>query len=148
MGDTGSLTLGLTVAFLAISYVAGDPETSTLSGNLSVAFSVVLVPVLDAVRVILIRFFAGKPIFLPDKNHIHHYFLDLGFSKQTTLFFILSIALGFIVLNMCIVRFVYNNQTIVMLLDLTLWFGGLWLLGKVRHSRLRNSEKIPVEKSE
>jgi len=135
MGDTGSLTLGLTVAFLAISYTAGDPETVKLSGNLSVAFSVVIVPVFDAIRVILIRFFAGKPLFLPDKNHIHHYLMSLGFSKQATLFSILSIALAFIVINMGFVRFVLNNQTIVLLLDLTLWFGGLWLLGIIRRNR-------------
>jgi len=140
MGDTGSMTLGLTVAFLVISYTVGDTETNDLGGNLSVAFSVALVPVLDAVRVILIRLIARKPLFLPDRNHIHHLFLDLGYSKQTTLFTILGIALSFVVFNMCMVRFVYNNQNVVALLDVSLWFGGLWLLSKVRRRRLTNRQ--------
>jgi UDP-N-acetylmuramyl pentapeptide phosphotransferase/UDP-N-acetylglucosamine-1-phosphate transferase len=145
MGDTGSMTLGLTVAFLVIGYTAGDPETAPLGGNLSVAFSVVLVPVLDAIRVILIRFFARKPLFLPDRNHIHHYFEDLGYTKQTTLFSILMIALGYIVLNMCMVRFVYNDQTLVFSLDMALWFGGLWILDKIRSRHLKNKKNSPIE---
>ena len=140
MGDTGSMTLGLTVAFLAISYTVGNiVESPFPGGNLSVAFSVILVPVLDVVRVIFLRLFARKPIFLPDKNHIHHYLLDLGFSKQTTLFCILGIALGFIVFNMCMVKYVYNNNTLILLLDVALWFFGLWLFGRVKRRRI-NSE--------
>jgi len=139
MGDTGSLTLGLTVAFLAISYTVGSTvELPFPGGNLSVAFSVILVPVLDVVRVIFIRLFAGKPIFLPDKNHIHHYFLNLGFSKQTTLVCILGIALGFVVFNMCMVKYVYNNNTVILLLDAVLWFFGLWLFGKIKRRLLKS----------
>ena len=151
MGDTGSMTLGLTVSFLVISYAVGDNELPVPGGNLLVAFSVVLVPMLDVIRVILLRLLSRKPLFIADKNHIHHYFLDLGFSKRTALFSILSIALGFIVLNMCIARFVYNNQTLILLLDATLWFAGLWLLGKVRYARIEkkgqdsNVEKIQDE---
>ena len=137
MGDTGSMTLGLTVAFLVISYTVGEPELPLPAGNFLVAFSVVLVPMLDVIRVMVIRLVTHKPLFLPDKNHIHHYMLELGFSPQTTLFSILGIALGFVVFNMCMVRFVSNNQTLVLLIDVILWFSGLWVLNKFRHLHLR-----------
>ena len=137
MGDTGSMTLGLTVAFLVITYTVGEPELLNPAGNFLVAFSVVLVPMLDVVRVILIRLLTHKPLFLPDKNHIHHYLLDLGFSKQTALYIILGISFFLIVFNMCMVKFVFNNQTLVLLFDVISWFGGLWLLGKFRHSYLK-----------
>jgi len=141
MGDTGSMTLGLTVAFLVISYTVGEPELLNPSGNFLVAFSVVLVPMLDVVRVVLIRLLTHKPLFLPDKNHIHHYFLELGFTQQTTLFSILGIALFYVVFNMCMVRFISNNQTLVLLIDVILWFGGLWMLNKISHTHHRKKEQ-------
>ena len=145
MGDTGSTTLGLTVSFLAISYAVGDPSIPYPGGNLLVAFSVVVVPVLDTFRVMLIRLLTRKPLFLPDNNHIHHFLLSLGFSKRTALFVILLIAASFIVFNMGFVRFVLNNQTLVFALDVVLWFAGFWLLGKIRHRHLKEKEQESVE---
>ena len=143
MGDTGSMTLGLTVAFLVIRYTAGDPSDPNPDGNFLVAFSVVLVPLLDVFRVICIRLLKRKPLFLPDNNHIHHYLVGLGISRKNVLWIILLIALGFIIFNMCFARFVLNNQTLILLLDAVLWFGGLWLLGKIRRPRLH----IPIEET-
>ena len=148
MGDTGSMTLGLTVAFLVISYTAGDPSDPDPGGNLLVAFSVVLVPLLDVIRVICIRLIKRKPLFLPDNNHIHHYLVSLGISRKNTLFTILLIALGYIIFNMCFVRFILNNQTLVLLLDVALWFGGLGVLSKVRQLRLANKEHESLKKTE
>ena len=145
MGDTGSMTLGLTIAFLAIRYTAGDSSDPDPSGNLLVAFSVVLVPLLDVLRVMCIRLLKRKPLFLPDKNHIHHYLVSLGISRKNALWSILLIALGYIVLNMCFVRFVFNNPTIVLLLDTVLWFGGLWLFGKVRQPHLAYKEQETIK---
>lgn len=148
MGDTGSMTLGLTVAFLVIRYTAGDPSDPDPGGNLLVAFSVVLVPLLDVIRVICIRLIKRKPLFLPDNNHIHHYLVSLGVSRKNTLFTILLIALGYIIFNMCFVRFILNNQTLVLLLDVALWFGGLGVLSKVRQLRLANKEHESLKKTE
>jgi UDP-N-acetylmuramyl pentapeptide phosphotransferase/UDP-N-acetylglucosamine-1-phosphate transferase len=139
MGDTGSMTLGLTVAFLMIRYTAGDSSDPNPNGNILIAFSVVLVPLLDVVRVVCIRLLKRKPIFLPDKHHIHHYLVSMGISRRKALYIILLIAFGYIVFNMCFVRFVLNNNNIVLLLDLILWFGGLWLFGKVRHPQPENT---------
>ena len=148
MGDTGSMTLGLTVSFLVISYTVGEPELPNPAGNFLVAFSVVLVPMLDVLRVILIRLLTHKPLFLPDKNHIHHYLLDLGYSPQTALFTILGIALFFIVFNMCMVRFAFNNQTLVLIFDVFLWFAGIWLLNKFRQARLQKKEQTSNQEKE
>jgi len=148
MGDTGSMTLGLTVAFLVIRYTAGDPSDPNPSGNFLVAFSVVLVPLLDVLRVISIRIIKRKPLFLPDKYHIHHYLVSLGVSRKKTLYSILIIALGFIVFNMCFVRFVINNQTLVLLLDALFWFGGLWLFGKFRQRRHKLEVQHSLDESE
>jgi len=148
MGDTGSTTLGLTVSFLVLSYTVGDPSELQPSGNLLVAFSVVLVPLLDVLRVVLLRLIKRKPLFLPDNNHIHHHLLRLGFSKQTVLYIILSIALGFVVFNMWFVKFVANDQTILLLLDITLWFTVIWLIGVFKPKQLKVAPQESIEQTE
>ncbi|GHV59903.1 undecaprenyl-phosphate alpha-N-acetylglucosaminyl 1-phosphate transferase [Bacteroidia bacterium] len=131
MGDTGSLTLGLTITFLIVSYMVDNPNPSLFRGsNILVAFSVVIVPVFDVIRVILVRFLAHKPLFSPDRNHIHHYFLNLGFTKHVTLSYILLIALCFIVFNMSLTYRV--NINVLLLLDIGLWVAGLGLIGKMK----------------
>ena len=77
MGDTGSLTLGLSMAFLAISYAMNNPLIKPFSeGAIVVSFATLIVPLFDVVRVVRIRYFQHKPLFMPDQNHIHHKFLS------------------------------------------------------------------------
>jgi UDP-N-acetylmuramyl pentapeptide phosphotransferase/UDP-N-acetylglucosamine-1-phosphate transferase len=144
MGDTGSTTLGLTVSFLVLSYAVGDPAELHPGGNLLVAFSVVLVPALDVLRVILLRLIKRKPLFKPDNTHIHHYLLRLGFSKYAVLLIILMLASGFIVFNMLFVKFVNNNQTMICLLDIALWFTIIWIISlfKPRQAKVGQSKTV------
>lgn len=127
MGDTGSLTLGLSVSFLAVSYAMYNPDVKPFSeGAIVVAFATLLVPVFDVIRVILLRIRTHHPLFLPDRNHIHHKFLRLGFSHHVTMILILFLALFFSLLNIIAVEYISNN--IVLLADILLWIGfHLWL---------------------
>lgn len=88
MGDTGSLTLGYLLAFLAISYSMQPAETNGLTGKptILIAWSVLFVPMFDTARVMCIRARNGKPVFSPDRNHIHHKLLDLGYSHRKITF--------------------------------------------------------------
>ena len=64
MGDTGSLTLGLSMAFLAISYAMNNPLIKPFSeGAIVVSFATLIVPLFDVVRVVRIRYFQHKPLF-------------------------------------------------------------------------------------
>ena len=51
------------------------------------AFSVLIIPVLDSIRVVFIRVFIKRTSpFSADRNHIHHALLDIGLSHfQATL---------------------------------------------------------------
>jgi UDP-N-acetylmuramyl pentapeptide phosphotransferase/UDP-N-acetylglucosamine-1-phosphate transferase len=132
MGDTGSMTLGLSISFLVISYAVNSPDIMPvgISGNILKGFSVVIVPVLDVIRVIILRFLAYKPIFLPDRSHIHHYFMNLGLSRHTVLFYILLVSLLFIVFNVYLAR--YMDKNLLLALNIVIWFAGLWLFGKIK----------------
>ena len=120
MGDTGSLTLGFSVAFLAISYAMNNPGIKPFfEGAIVIAFSTLVIPLLDVVRVMVIRYKKGKPLFIADNNHIHHLLLRLGLSHRQTMVVILLFAVFFSVFNIIGVNLISNN--IVLALDLIIW---------------------------
>ena len=84
MGDTGSLTLGFILSFFVIKYCMYEPDMllRVKSSPVLVSFSVLMVPCLDVVRVVLRRARNRRPLFMPDKTHIHHKFLEMGFSPR------------------------------------------------------------------
>lgn len=127
MGDTGSLTLGLSVSFLAIGYAMNNPTIKPFSeGAVVVAFAVLIVPMFDVVRVVWLRFRNHRPLFMPDRNHIHHKFLRIGISHHVTMVLILALAICFSIFNIVAVEYISNN--VVLLADIILWIGfHLWL---------------------
>ncbi|MEZ4906544.1 MAG: MraY family glycosyltransferase [Saprospiraceae bacterium] len=136
MGDTGSLLLGLVSAILAISFIEIDSMmvTSRFHINASPAFAiaVLIIPIFDTLRVMSVRVFKGKSPFYPDKGHIHHLLLDLGFSHLQTTFFLGIINIFVIYL---VIKFQNLNINIILILILgfmMLFTGGLILLQKYK----------------
>lgn len=82
MGDTGSLMIGLFCSVFAIKFinVAADPLSAMpLEAAPALAFAILIVPLFDTLRVVSIRILNRRSPFSPDRNHIHHFLLDLGF---------------------------------------------------------------------
>ena len=120
MGDTGSLTLGYILSFLAIRYSQHNPDfTPYTQGALVIAFSTLIVPAFDVIRVVFLRARKGKGLFLPDKNHIHHKFLAMGLTPRHAMITILIISCLFSTSNILLVSYV--NITALLLSDLTVW---------------------------
>lgn len=120
MGDTGSLTLGYILAFLAIRYASYNPDVAHYStGAIVIAFSTLIVPMFDVVRVMIVRARNHRPLFKPDRNHIHHKFLDMGMSAHKAMISIVVIACLFSSLNILLVSFV--NINIVFAGDIVIW---------------------------
>src|SRR5690606_31042813 len=110
----GSMTLGYTVAFLAIAYSMNLKEIKPFTeGAIVVAFSTLIVPVFDVVRVIIVRFYNKKPLFKADRSHLHHKFLRSGMTHRTAMLSIIGLALFFSVLNLVAVRYISNNIVIL-----------------------------------
>ncbi len=91
MGDTGSQLLGFTLALLAIK--GASLSASTLS--LAVPLLALGVPILDTVYAFGRRILGGHNPFLPDKMHIHHQLLSIGFSQVTAVLFMYAISVLF-----------------------------------------------------
>ncbi len=79
MGDAGSLTSGFILSTLAIQFVEMDAFPS--SSSPAVAMAILYIPILDTLRIFVIRIFQGKSPFSPDKNHIHHVLILAGLSQ-------------------------------------------------------------------
>lgn len=101
MGDAGSLTLGYVIAYLVIKYQMVE-WTNGLSDSspLVLAFSLVIIPTFDVVRVALTRIKNGKAMFSPDKTHIHHLIMQTGMNMHMTLVCILALFCILITANM------------------------------------------------
>ena len=120
MGDTGSLTLGYILVFLAIRYASYNPDVAHYSaGAIVIAFSTLIVPMFDVVRVMIVRARSHRSLFKPDRNHIHHKFLDMGMSAHKAMISIVVIASLFSSLNILLVSFV--NINIVFAGDIVIW---------------------------
>ena len=120
MGDTGSLTVGMMLCFLSLKLTMCGLDDNT--GNVHpmvLAFSPLLVPCCDVVRVYLHRVRNGKNPFLPDKNHIHHKLLALGIKQRNAMIIIVSVSTIFILLN--ILLSLYLNVNWIVLGDILIW---------------------------
>lgn len=83
MGDTGSLLIGLVNSILVIKFIntAGDPTSVfPIASAPAIGFAILIVPLFDTLRVVTIRIIKRRSPFSPDRNHIHHFLLDLGFT--------------------------------------------------------------------
>lgn len=126
MGDTGSLTLGYILSFLAIKYSQNNETvTSYAEGAFVIAFSTLIVPAFDVIRVVIVRVRNRTSPFEPDKNHIHHKFLAMGFTPRRAMVVILMISCGFSGANILLMPYVDN--TIMLVMDIIVWIGlNLW----------------------
>ena len=92
MGDSGSLTLGIVFAVLAIKLIETPSELipSDILGvsKPTLALSVLAYPLLDTLRIFIYRILKGDSPFKADRNHIHHRLLDIGLTPAKAVIFI------------------------------------------------------------
>ncbi len=74
MGDTGSMFLGF---ILATTAMETNQKSSTAVAVLIPGIALGL-PIMDTLLAIGRRAIRGRPLFQPDKEHIHHKLMDLG----------------------------------------------------------------------
>ena len=84
MGDTGALLLGYLIAVISL---LGLYKSVTLFSFI-IPIMILGVPIFDTFFAIVRRIVNKKPISAPDKSHIHHRLLALGFDHRTTVILI------------------------------------------------------------
>lgn len=87
MGDTGSLLIGYIMTFLVIVFNESNILKNSpwhVNNAPIISFAILFVPLYDTIRVMLSRMIKGKSPFAPDRTHIHHKLLELGFTHMQT----------------------------------------------------------------
>ena len=122
MGDSGSLTLGFILGFLAIKYSMDNPNVKFWNPDcLLLSYTFLIVPSFDVVRVSLVRMRHRVSIFNADKNHIHHKLMRCDLSQHQALMCILGLAVFYIVLNLTL-NLILSTTSIVVI-DILVWLG-------------------------
>lgn len=98
MGDTGSLVCGFVTICLVIIMIEAknDYGSYILSNSPIIGMALLVIPIVDTLRVFIIRVLKGRSPFDPDKNHLHHTLLKVGLSQLSTLFVLIGINIVFI----------------------------------------------------
>ena len=120
MGDTGSMIVGYLLAFFTISFInmaQTNQDSIYYTNSPALAFALLFYPLIDTLRIFFIRIFILKTSpFKADKNHIHHKFIQHGFShlRATLTIVIINFIIICIAFNLLHLRL--NNQIICLLL--------------------------------
>jgi len=124
MGDTGSLIIGLIISLLVIRFnelnIAQNFKYAIHSAP-AVSFGILIVPLFDTLRVMYIRIKNKKSPFEPDKNHVHHRLLSLGYKHVFATIRIMAVNILFIV-----VVFTLKGLGTIELLGIVLLLGGIF----------------------
>jgi len=120
MGDTGSLILGVIVAAITIHFIEFTPLSNTATlGSSAIALSIIIVPVIDTLRVFMIRLSQKRSPFSPDMNHIHHNLLKLTGGHHLAASSIIIAANAMIILiSFILIEEIGNNLLFMLLLVL------------------------------
>ena len=102
MGDGGSYLIGFFASTLSLYFTNSNNDLSEIKFSVIQIILLFLVPILDMIIVIFSRFKKGQSIFFPDRSHIHHRFIDLGFSHKDTVLIIFAISQFFVTLSLLI----------------------------------------------
>lgn len=88
IGDGGSLVIGMVLTYNIFSIFSPSSPCMGLEekgiGVVAMTIAIMCIPVFDTLRVMFARIIAGHSPFSPDKTHLHHLFIDLGFSHVGT----------------------------------------------------------------
>jgi len=117
MGDTGSLIIGFIVAILTVKFLTLDTNnlnrlTFIPNNSMFVVASILIFPIFDTMRVLIVRLIKKKNLLLSDKNHTHHMLLKLGNShiKASFLISIISLILS---ISFIYLTTIINNTWII-----------------------------------
>lgn len=135
MGDTGSLLLGLINSILVIKFInlAGNSSVSfPLESSPAIGFAILMIPLFDTLRVFGLRILDRRSPFSPDRTHVHHFLLDIGFSHR-------KITLSCVGLNILFIAMAYGlrdlgTTTVMGILLIT----GFLFIGVIYFMRQKN----------
>ena len=122
MGDTGSLVVGIILAVLTVNFVElsfdSTPFEFPFRSSPAMAIAILIYPLTDLMRVFMIRLIKRRSPFHADRNHIHHFLLDLGLTHREVSLTLYLVNIGFILLALTM-RNVSSLALLIILMGLS-----------------------------
>ncbi|WP_373398903.1 MraY family glycosyltransferase [Algoriphagus halophilus] len=145
MGDTGSLTIGFTLATLIVAFMEINESLPTetflkFDSTFSIAVALMIFPLYDMARVFTRRLLQGKGPMTPDKSHVHHFMMRMGLKHNQV-----SLILGSLQFLMIVLAFTlrdYSDHIVLPILAVLVIFLG-WRLDQVTVVYLK--KKVELE---
>ena len=135
MGDTGSLFLGTIISVLLIRFNEFNIDQTlpyAVQSVPAISFGILSYPLIDTVRVMIIRILQFKSPFSADKNHLHHRLLTLGFTHRKATYTIIGMNILFI-----LVVFSLHHLGVLRLMVYIFIFGGILFMIPAYYIRKR-----------
>lgn len=149
IGDAGTLSMGVLISTFVRNMLTASTETAHIADNLGLiplSLAIMSVPIFDTLRVMGSRILRGTSPFHPDKTHLHHAFIDLGFSHIGTTFSILCLNTFVVICWLVAYKLGVSINVqlyIVIALSLLITFG---LYGFIQHHIKNNTRTLKVLK--
>ncbi len=154
MGDSGAMLLGL---LLAASTIAGVGRSIQPSRGALAAFAipiliplfVVAVPLVDVILAIVRRIRRGRPVYAPDKEHIHHQLRQIGHTHRRAVLIMYFWSMVIAGAGLA-VSFVHDRAVVSSILGLALVLIGATLIPRrlKERRRLRSIRRATPEVSQ
>jgi UDP-GlcNAc:undecaprenyl-phosphate/decaprenyl-phosphate GlcNAc-1-phosphate transferase len=149
MGDSGSLVIGMFVCVLAIKMIeypiqSLNPFWVHVSKPVF-AVAALIYPLLDTLRVFLIRALKGQSPFMADRNHLHHKLIDCKYSHKKTVIIIYVFTIITVGASLFCYFITEPTLGLITVLGTSLLF--LWMVISINR-RARQKMKIKAEITE
>lgn len=101
MGDTGAMVGGMLLSIVTIRFLNSNEalpvdHIAKFTSSIGAAACLIVLPLCDTVRIIILRVSRGQSPITPDKSHIHHGLIRLGLSHAQASLLLGAICLGFV----------------------------------------------------
>jgi UDP-N-acetylmuramyl pentapeptide phosphotransferase/UDP-N-acetylglucosamine-1-phosphate transferase len=107
MGDSGALVIGFVMSVFAIQFIDLSASSGSTIPAPSIAIAILIIPLIDTLRVVIIRLIKKHPPFKADQNHIHHSILAIGLNHTET-----SLLLYLVNIIFVIIAFIMKESTL------------------------------------
>lgn len=127
MGDTGSLFIGFVLAVVTIKFIDTNYNLPTdheyrFSSSIGTAVSIIMIPLFDTLRVFISRAIRRQSPFSPDKTHIHHLIMRMGFNHSQTVLIMLGVAVFFVTIGLVGGYYLEENLMLAVLVAIAMGF--------------------------
>ncbi len=115
------MTVGMMLCILSLKvcHCFTDGASADAPNPFVLAYSPLIIPCFDVVRVYMHRVRNGRNPFMPDKSHIHHKLLAIGMPQRAAMVTIVSVAVVFTLFNILLSTCI--SVTLLLIVDVLIY---------------------------